>query len=110
MSLNLLPCTAQFTQAVGDLLYRIILYEANTSHHCFICPSIRLKTFRSATSTAAPVFRDHSWVESPYARAREGVTRKQHLLNRDGSIPSANVGGAHGAVSSDMRLFCSGPW
>jgi len=46
----------------------------------------------------------------PYARAREGVTRKQHLLNRDGSIPSANVGGAHGAVSSDMRLFCSGPW
>jgi hypothetical protein len=43
-------------------------------------------------------------------RAREGVTRKQHLLNRDGSIPSANVGGAHGAVSSDMRLFCSGPW
>ena len=34
-----------------------------------------------------------------YARAREGVTRKQHLLNRDGlhplnrdgSIPSANV-------------------
>ena len=44
------------------------------------------------------------------ARAREGVTRKQHLLNRDGSIPSANVGGAHGAVSSDMRLFCSGPW
>ncbi len=43
-------------------------------------------------------------------RAREGVTRKQHLLNRDGSIPSANVGGAHGAISSDMRLFCSGPW
>src|SRR5207245_1516339 len=36
-------------------------------------------------------------------RAREGVTRKQHLLNRDDSIPSANVGGAHGAVSSDIR-------
>src|SRR2546429_9012966 len=38
-----------------------------------------------------------------FARAREGVTRKQHLLNRDGSIPTANVGGAHGAVSAVMR-------
>src|SRR6266566_2298816 len=54
--------------------------------------------------------RRHSRIASSNAtRAREGVTRKQHLLNRDGSIPSANIGGAPGAVSSAMRLFVLAP-
>ena len=39
----------------------------------------------------------------PYARAREGVTRNQQLLNRNGSIPSAKWEAfAVASVSSDQ--------
>ncbi len=47
--------------------------------------------------------------EPPYARAREGLTRK-HLLNRDGSS-QAPTSAAHGGRQFIRHaLFLSGPW
>src|SRR5947209_4577440 len=96
-------------QRLSNARLRLTFYNAPVAYCGPARPGSAFQ--QSAVSGLLPRARARREIPTHLLKCAERAIRSSFVtLNRDGSIPSANVGGAHGAVSSDMRLFCSGPW